>query len=114
MKNATSDSAKWKTRTKQLPTLYQKKLPQVERIKEAQNIGARSQLVLPSPQVGERELEEIVKIGQAGESARTLVDEGANESSKGLLGDYSALAHAKNARTPRTAPQGDSFTVHVK
>ena len=82
---------------------------QIRNMKEAEQIGNRSRLVLPSPQVSERELEEIVKIGQAGESARQLVEDGANESGRGLLGDYSALGHAKNARTPRTAPQGISF-----
>jgi pre-mRNA-splicing factor CDC5/CEF1 len=80
---------------------------QIQRLKEAEQISNRSRLSLPAPQVSERELEEIVKIGHAGESARQLVDDGANESGRGLLGEYSALAHAKNARTPRTAPQGE-------
>ena len=79
---------------------------QIQRQKEAEQISHRTRLVLPAAQVGERELEEIVKIGQAGQSARSLVDETDNDASSGLLGDYSALAHAKNARTPRTAPQG--------
>jgi pre-mRNA-splicing factor CDC5/CEF1 len=81
---------------------------QIQRKKDAEQISSRSRLNLPTPQVSERELEEIVKIGQAGESARQMVDDGSNESSRGLLGEYSALSHAKNARTPRTAPEGRS------
>lgn len=72
--------------------------------KEEHQIVKRRSLVLPGPQVGENELEEIVKIGQAGASARAMVDENGNEASQGLLGEYSALGHAKDARTPRTAP----------
>ena len=79
---------------------------QIQRLKEAEQIGKRRRLMLPSPQVGERELDAIVKLGQAGETARALVESGGNEASRGLLGDYSALQHARNVRTPRTAPQG--------
>ena len=61
--------------------------------------------MLPAAQVGEEELEEIVKIGQAGQSARALVGDG-SEASDRLLGDYEQLNQAKMARTPRTAPQG--------
>lgn len=80
---------------------------QIQAMKQAEQIANRTKLNLPAPQVSERELEDIVKVGQAGESARALVDENGNEvGSSGLLGDYSALSHAKDARTPRTAPQG--------
>lgn len=84
----------------------------IQKLKEAEQISKRRKLMLPGPQVDAAELEEIVKIGQAGESARELVAEGSNEASAGLLEDYSALAHAKNARTPRTAPQR-KFSVTV-
>ena len=80
----------------------------IQQEKEAAQISKRRRLVLPGPQVGESELEEIVKIGQAGENARAMVDESGNEASQGLLGEYSALGHAKDARTPRTAPQRGS------
>lgn len=77
----------------------------IQQQKEAQQISKRRRLVLPGPQVGENELEEIVKIGQAGANARAMVDDNGNVSSQGLLGEYSALGQAKDARTPRTAPQ---------
>jgi pre-mRNA-splicing factor CDC5/CEF1 len=61
--------------------------------------------VLPGAQVGEAELEEIVKIGQAGENTKALVNGGSDASGR-LLSDYDGLEGAKMARTPRTAPQG--------
>jgi pre-mRNA-splicing factor CDC5/CEF1 len=78
---------------------------QIQKLKEAENAAHRRALVLPSPQVGENELEEIVKIGLAGENARALVAGGA-ESSGGLMTEYEGLERARMARTPRTAPQG--------
>jgi pre-mRNA-splicing factor CDC5/CEF1 len=80
---------------------------QIQRLKEEQQISKRRKLALPAAQVGDQELEEIVKIGQAGEAARLAAGEGGNEAGRGLLGEYSALAHAKDTRTPRTAPQGE-------
>lgn len=79
-------------------------------MKEAESIGRRQNLVLPAAQVGERELEEIVKIGQAGESAKALVSGGSDASGR-LLSDYEGLESAKMVRTPRTAPQGKPFVL---
>jgi len=73
--------------------------------REEQQISKRRKLVLPTPQVSERELDDLVKIGRAGEQARAMVDESGNEASQGLLGEYSALGAARDARTPRTAPE---------
>lgn len=60
--------------------------------------------MLPPAQVGENELEEIVKIGKAGEAAKGLVGD-ANDPTGQLLSEYDSLERAKMARTPRTAPQ---------
>lgn len=79
----------------------------IKAMKQAEQIASRTKLNMPAPQVSDRELEDIVKVGQAGENARSLVDENGDDAgAAGLLGDYSALAHAKDTRTPRTAPQG--------
>ena len=80
---------------------------QIQKLKEAEQISKRRRLDLPAAQVGEAELEEIVKIGQAGENARALLNqEGeAAQASGRLLGDYEGLDRARMARTPRTAPQ---------
>lgn len=73
---------------------------------EHSQISKRRKLDLPQAQVGDAELDEIVKIGHAGENARAMVaDPDAlqhNDASDGLLGSYEALTHARNARTPRT------------
>lgn len=78
---------------------------QIQKLKEAESIGRRRKLELPAAQVGEAELEDIVKIGQAGENAKSLVA-GGGEATGRLLSDYEGLERAKMARTPRTAPQG--------
>ncbi|KWU44448.1 hypothetical protein RHOSPDRAFT_29242 [Rhodotorula sp. JG-1b] len=82
--------------------------------REEQQISKRRKLVLPGPQVSESELEDLVKIGRAGESARAMVDENGNEASQGLLGEYSALGNARDARTPRTAPQHDNVMAEAR
>ena len=86
---------------------------QIQKLKEAEQIQKRRQLVLPAAQVGDAELEEIVKIGQAGQTARALVSEG-NEATVGLLGEYEGLGHARMARTPRTAPQEDTILSEAR
>ncbi|KXN87727.1 Pre-mRNA-splicing factor CEF1 [Leucoagaricus sp. SymC.cos] len=86
---------------------------QIQKLKEAESIGRRQKLVLPSAQVGERELEEIVKIGQAGENARALVGGGSDASGR-LLSDYEGLETAKMVRTPRTAPQQDTVLMEAR
>jgi pre-mRNA-splicing factor CDC5/CEF1 len=85
---------------------------QIQKLKEAESIGRRRKLMLPTAQVGETELEDIVKIGQAGENAKALVGGGSDASGK-LLSDYEGLENARMARTPRTAPQrtSDLFVV---
>lgn len=77
---------------------------QIQKLKEAESIGRRRKLELPTAQVGEAELEDIVKIGQAGENAKSLVAGGVDASGR-LLSDYEGLERAKMTRTPRTAPQ---------
>ncbi|KAH9814934.1 pre-mRNA splicing factor component-domain-containing protein [Melampsora americana] len=86
----------------------------IQRQKEEANILKRRKLMLPEPQVGEIELEDIVKIGQAGETAKNLVEEGGEGASQGLLGEYSTLQHAQTARTPRTPAQADNIMAEAR
>ncbi|KAL0947231.1 hypothetical protein HGRIS_013348 [Hohenbuehelia grisea] len=86
---------------------------QIQKLKEAESIGRRRKLVLPAAQVGESELEDIVKIGQAGENAKALVGGGSDASGR-LLSDYEGLDSAKMARTPRTAPQQDNVLSEAR
>jgi len=80
---------------------------QIRKLREAEQISKRRRLDLPAAQVGESELEEIVKMGRAGQISRDLVTGDGNVSTEGLLGDYEALERAKNARTPMVAPEGE-------
>ncbi|GJE97929.1 pre-mRNA splicing factor component-domain-containing protein [Phanerochaete sordida] len=86
---------------------------QIQKLKEAESIGRRRKLMLPAAQVGESELEEIVKIGQAGEEAKALVA-GGSEATERLLSDYEGLEKARMARTPRTAPQHDNVMSEAR
>ncbi|GLB35216.1 putative pre-mRNA splicing factor component [Lyophyllum shimeji] len=86
---------------------------QIQKLKEAESIGRRRKLMLPPAQVGEAELEDIAKIGQAGENAKALVGGGSDASGK-LLSDYEGLENARMARTPRTAPQHDAVLMEAR
>ncbi|KAG6865285.1 hypothetical protein C0991_003745 [Blastosporella zonata] len=86
---------------------------QIQKLKEAESIGRRRKLMLPAAQVGEAELEDIVKIGQAGENAKALVDGGSDASGR-LLSEYEGLENAHMTRTPRTAPQQDTVLMEAR
>ena len=86
---------------------------QIKKLKEQEQVIRRRKLNLPTPQVGEAELEDIVKIGQAGESARDLVGGGSDATGR-LLGEYESLGQARMARTPRMAPQQDNILAEAR
>ncbi|KAM9365497.1 cell division cycle 5-like protein [Pholidichthys leucotaenia] len=70
----------------------------------------RSKLVLPSPQISDAELEEVVKMGVASEVARQAAEESesGNSASSTLLSEYSvANTMATGLRTPRTPAAQD-------
>uniref|UniRef100_A0A8C4HF09 Cell division cycle 5-like protein n=1 Tax=Dicentrarchus labrax TaxID=13489 RepID=A0A8C4HF09_DICLA len=65
----------------------------------------RSKLVLPTPQISDAELEEVVKLGVASEVARQAAEESesGNSASSALLSEYSVTnTMATGLRTPRT------------
>lgn len=69
----------------------------------------RSKLVLPSPQISDVEMEQIVKLGRHSEAARdSVVDGDASKASDTLLADYSVTPGA-NLRTPRTPMAQDKI-----
>ncbi len=78
---------------------------QIAKLKETEQIIKRRKLNLPTPQVGEAELEDIVKIGRSSRTALDLV--GSSEASDKLIGEYDGLNKARMARTPMAAPQGE-------
>lgn len=73
----------------------------------------RSKLVLPEPQISDRELEQIVKIGHASDSVRQYID---GTATSGLLTDYteSARANAVAARTMRTPMLKDTVQLELE
>nr|CDJ93627.1 Myb domain containing protein [Haemonchus contortus] len=73
----------------------------------------RSKLILPAPQISDREMEQIIKIGHASDSVRLYADGGATSS---LLTDYaaSARANAVAARTARTPLARDNVQMEVQ
>ena len=80
----------------------EKRARQLQRLKAAEQLARRRPLNLPTPQVGDTELEDIVKMGLSGESVRGLVDEAGNDASRGLLSDYSRMGTSAPVRTPMT------------
>ncbi|CAO1637103.1 unnamed protein product [Parajaminaea phylloscopi] len=91
---------------------FGQKAEQFQKMKELESISKRRKLTLPDAQVNERELENIVKLGQASEDARDMVAGG--EATEGLLTEFDALQKAKMARTPRVAPEDDTIMREAK
>ena len=73
----------------------------------------RSKLVLPSPQISDSELEEVVKLGHVSETTRLLTIAGEDSASQHLLADYSITPMATpagiGARTPHTPAAQDTI-----
>src|SRR5579862_9433966 len=92
----------------------EKRARQLQKLKQAEQLARRRPLNLPQPQVGETELEEIVKIGLSGESVRGLVDETGTDASRGLLSDYSRMATATPVRTPMTPAAQDRLQIEAR
>ena len=90
------------------------KAGQMQKIREAEQSSKRRSLVLPAPQVGETELEEIVKLGMVGEQAHRLASEGENEATKGFIGNYTGIVGGTPIRTPRAPPQDDRIANEIR
>ncbi|EXJ84816.1 pre-mRNA-splicing factor cef1 [Capronia epimyces CBS 606.96] len=89
------------------------KAGQMQRIREAEQQSKRRALNLPAPQVSENELEEIVKMGLAGERAARAVgeDEGGHG---GLVSNYGTMIGATPIRTPRAPAQEDHIANEIR
>ena len=90
------------------------KAGQMQRIREAEQSSKRRSLVLPAPQVGETELEEIVKMGMVGEQANRLAGQGDNEATRGFVGNYTGIVGGTPIRTPRAPPQEDHIANEIR
>ncbi|VUC23120.1 unnamed protein product [Clonostachys rosea] len=87
------------------------KAGQMQKIREAEQSSKRRSLNLPAPQVGEGELEEIIKMGKIGETANTLAREGDNDATRGLVNSYSAINNTAPIRTPK-APEAEDYIAN--
>ena len=90
------------------------KAGQMQKVREAEQNSKRRSLVLPAPQVGESELEDIVKLGMSGERAGKLAQQSENEATRGLVGDYSNIIGNTPIRTPRAPPQEDRVANEIR
>lgn len=87
---------------------------QMQKIREAEQSSKRRALNLPAPQVGEAELEDIVKMGMAGEQASRIAGAGENEATKGFVGNYTGIVGGTPIRTPRAPPQEDHIANEIR
>ncbi|OJJ99998.1 hypothetical protein ASPACDRAFT_1881112 [Aspergillus aculeatus ATCC 16872] len=85
---------------------------QMQKIREAEQSSKRRALVLPSPQVSEGEMEDIIKMGMAGDRASKMA--GVEEGARGLLGNYNAIVGGTPIRTPRAPPQEDHIANEIR
>lgn len=90
------------------------KAGRMQKIREAEQLSKRRPLNLPTPQVSESELEDIIKMGMAGDRANQLAGEEEGETTRGLMGNYSALVGGTPIRTPRAPPQEDHIANEIR
>lgn len=90
------------------------KAGQLQKIREAEQSSKRRALVLPTPQVSEGELEEIVKMGMMGERANQLAKASDNDATRGLVNSYSTLTSQTPIRTPMAPAQEDHIANEIK
>jgi pre-mRNA-splicing factor CDC5/CEF1 len=89
------------------------KAAQMQKIREAEQSSKRRALVLPAPQVGEAELEDIVKMGMTGERAITGVGSD-NIATQGLVGNYSNIVGNTPIRTPMAPKEEDIIANEIR
>ncbi|KAL7921151.1 pre-mRNA splicing factor component domain-containing protein [Trichoderma austrokoningii] len=90
------------------------KAGQMQKIREAEQSSKRRPLNLPAPQVGDGELEDIVKMGKMGEAANSLARESDNDATRGFVNSYSTLNTNTPIRTPRAPAQEDHIANEIR
>ncbi|KAF9954676.1 Pre-mRNA-splicing factor cef1 [Mortierella alpina] len=88
---------------------------QLRKLQEAEqdSIMRRKKMVLPSPNVGEAELETILKIGSVAEDAKALADESDIAATKNLVGTYKSAGASLPTRTPRANATQDAIMIEA-
>lgn len=90
------------------------KAGQMQKIREAERNSKRRALVLPAPQVSESELEDIVKMGLAGERATISAGSSDNAATRGLIGNYTNMVGSTPLRTPRAPQEEDRVANEIR
>lgn len=90
------------------------KAGKMQKIREAEQSSKRRALVLPAPQVGEGELEEIVKMGMIGERANAMAQNGDNDATRGLINAYMPMNSNAPIRTPRAPAHEDHIANEIR
>ena len=90
------------------------KAGQMQKYREAERSSKRRALNLPAPQVNENEIEDMVKMGMAGERATQRADVSDNEATRGLLGSYTGIAGSTPIRTPRAPQEEDRVANEIR
>lgn len=85
---------------------------QMQRIREAEQSTKRRPMNLPAPLVSESEMEEIIKMGLAGQKAAQMT--GDDDSGHDFIGNYTALKGKTPLRTPQAAPEEDHIANEIK
>ncbi|BCR94124.1 putative cell division control protein (Cdc5) [Aspergillus luchuensis] len=85
---------------------------QMQKIREAEQSSKRRSLVLPAPQVSEGEMEDIIKMGMAGDRASKMA--GDEEGARGLVGNYTGIVGGTPIRTPRAPPEEDHIANEIR
>ncbi|KAJ5783541.1 uncharacterized protein N7518_009218 [Penicillium psychrosexuale] len=78
---------------------------QMQKIREAEQSSKRRGLNLPAPQVSESEMQDIIKMGMAGDKASQMTAD--ETGTRGLIGNYSTI-------NPRAAPEEDRIANEIK
>ncbi|KAK3190465.1 Pre-mRNA-splicing factor cef1 [Lecanicillium sp. MT-2017a] len=90
------------------------KAGQMQKIREAEQLSKRRALNLPAPQVGEGEMEDIVKMGKMGEAANLRARESENDATRGFVNSYSTLNTSTPIRTPKAPEQEDHIANEIR
>lgn len=90
------------------------KAGKMQKIREAEQSSKRRALNLPTPQVDEGELEDIIKMGKMGEAANTMARGSENDATRGLVNSYSTIDTSAPIRTPRAPAQEDHIANEIR
>ncbi|KAJ5230384.1 hypothetical protein N7489_011092 [Penicillium chrysogenum] len=86
---------------------------QMQKIREAEQSSKRRGLNLPAPQVSESEMEDIIKMGMAGDRAASRMS--ADDTvTRELVGNYSTIVGGTPIRTPQAAPEEDHIANEIR